>query len=110
MRLAINLLLAIWLCACTNSTQGYIDHGQLSDLAPGRTTYDQVVTSWGQPMSTSAAPDGSRVATYPYIWLVTGAVTGIAGAGPVGSTETRTGELALLFDRAGVLQSYREPR
>jgi len=110
MRLAMGLLLAIWLCACTNSTEGYIDHGKVSDLVLGKTTYDQIATGWGAPMSSSTLPDGSRIVTYPYIWLVTGPVTSIAGAGSVGSTDTRTGELSLTFDRAGVLQSYREPR
>jgi hypothetical protein len=104
------LLTAAWLCACTATPEGYIDHGKLAQLTPGTTTYDQVVASWGPPASTSTLPDGGRVAVYPYVWLVTGPVTSVAGVGPVGSTDTRTGELALTFDRAGVLQSYREPR
>ena len=110
MRRAAILLTAIWLCGCTGTPEGYIDHGKLSQLNVGTTTYGQVTTAWGPPASTSMLPDGGRVAVYPYIWLVTGPVTSIAGAGPVGSTDTRTGELTLTFDRASVLQSYREPR
>ena len=103
------LLLAAWLGACTASDD-YIDNGKLSQLAVGRTTYSDVTTSWGQPTRTSMLPDGRRVAVYPYIWLETGAVTFISGAGPVSSSETRTGEVTLTFDTAGVLQSYAAPR
>jgi len=110
MRLVAILLMAAWLCACTATPEGYIDHAKLSQLSVGTTTYDQIVTSWGQPMSTSTLPDGRQIAVYPYIWLVTGPVTSIAGAGPVGSTDTRTGPLSLTFNPAGVLQSYQEPR
>lgn len=110
MRLHAVLFMAAWLCACTGAPEAYVDHGQLSQLRVGTTTYDQVAASWGPPAGTSMLPDGRRVAVYPYIWLVTGAVTVVAGGGPIGSTETRTGQLALTFDQAGVLQSYREPR
>jgi len=109
MRMSVVLLAVVWLCACTAAPDGYVDHGKLSQLAVGKTTYNQVVTDWGPPASSSTLPDGRRVAVYPYVWLVTGAVTGIAGAGPVGSTETRTGQVALTFDQAGVLQSYQTP-
>lgn len=109
MRAWVALLVAAWLGACTASDD-YIDNGKLSQLAVGRTTYSDVTTSWGQPARTSTLPDGRRVAVYPYIWLQTGAVTFISGAGPVSSSETRTGEVTLTFDATGVLQSYAAPR
>lgn len=104
------LLLVAWLGACTAASDGYVDNGKLSQLAVGKTTYSEVTASWGQPTRTATLPDGKRVAVYPYVWLETGAVTFISGAGPVSSSETRTGEVTLTFDAAGVLQSYAAPR
>ena len=104
------LLVAAWLGACTTASDEYVDRGKLSQLAVGRTTYSDVTASWGQPTRASTLPDGKRLAAYPYIWLETGAVTFISGAGPVSSSETRTGEVTLTFDAAGVLQSYAAPR
>ena len=109
MRIPKILVIAAWLCACTGgATQdGYVDKGKLSQLTVGKTTYSDVTNAWGQPTSSSTLADGRRVAVYPYVWLVTGATSGF-GSG--GNTDTKTGEVTLNFDNAGVLQSYQAPR
>lgn len=104
------LLVVAWLGACTAASDVYVDRGKLSQLAVGRTTFGDVTAAWGEPMRGGTLPDGRHVAVYPYAWLETGAVTFIAGAGSVSSSETRTGEVTLTFDAAGVLQSYAAPR
>jgi len=103
------LLTMVWLGACSAGTGGYIDNAKLKQLTVGRTTYDDVMSSWGQPTNTSTSPNGSRTVTYPYTWLETGPMTSAPGMGPVSSTETRTGWVTLIFNPGGVLQSYTTP-
>ncbi len=91
------LVMALACCSggCAVSGSGtQISQESIASLNPGQTTYAEAIATLGQPSSISAAPDGTRSATYAYKQEYDALV--------IGAVVEHT--LLLEFDKNGVLQ------
>lgn len=102
----VGWIAAVLLLAGCASGGTLVTAGELASLAPGRASYDELVSKLGRPTTSTTAPDGTRIAIYSYERMHTRATTFLPVVGGfVGGTDAQTSWAVCYFDRAGVLES-----
>ena len=98
---------ALILTSCVAQGGTRVGDRQLSELAPGRSRYEEVVTKLGPPTVATAAPDGARLLIYKSERLKLRASTLIPLIGSfVGGAEEDNRWVTFHFDRSGVLTNW----
>jgi outer membrane protein assembly factor BamE (lipoprotein component of BamABCDE complex) len=91
-----------------SSTGTPVNQDTFDSLQPGKTTYAEVISSLGQPSSTTTATDGTRSATYAYSEQYKSPTALIPVVGPyVGSSVSVDRTLILDFDKHEILEKKR---
>jgi outer membrane protein assembly factor BamE (lipoprotein component of BamABCDE complex) len=108
MKRLIHLLIpfALAVSGCV-STGVQVDENALTSFQKGKTTVNEVIARLGQPTSNILMNTGQRIISYTYIQAQARPESFIPIIGPlVGGADSRFSNVALTFDRNGVLESY----
>ena len=98
--------LLLTLAACASSGVK-IDQAKIEALQKGKTTYAEVLQSFGKPTSNTVLSDGSRMVFYNYFGVQTHPETFIPVVGAfVGGADSEHSIVTLNFDKSGVLKDY----
>lgn len=101
---AVVLVLALGACA---SSGVKIDQSKIERLQKGKTTYAEVMQSFGSPTSNTMMGDGSRMVMYHYFAYQSHPENFIPIVGAfVGGADTEHTMVSLTFDRSGILTNY----
>lgn len=97
-RMVLVMLAALWTGCVSQGVK--IEQAQLDLLQPGKTTYWEVVGTYGAPTTETRQADGSRQVTYAYMQVQHNAANFIPIAGAlVGGMTSETTAVTLEFDR-----------
>lgn len=100
------VILAAMLVGCV-ATGTQVREDQLAKLEKGKTRIQDVVSTFGQPSSSTLNSDGSRIIVYMYVEAQARPETFIPFIGGlVGGADSRSNMVTLKFDRTGVLVDY----
>ena len=106
MRQIALLIVAVFLAGCV-ATGTQVHEQQLAKLEKGKTTIQEVVSSFGQPSTKTLNSNGTRTIVYMYVEAQARPETFIPFIGGfVGGADSRSNMVTLQFDRAGILVDY----
>lgn len=93
MRIIFVLLITLFMSACASSGR-QIDQAQVDQIKIGATSFDEMVSKFGAPMSQGYNGDGKIVASWIYVYV-----------GPFG-TGMEQQILAVQFDESKIVEQF----
>lgn len=107
MRQLLWTCVALLVAACGSSGGTKVDQNQVAQFQRGVTTYDQVVSAFGQPQVVSKTADGHTVIAYAYTQTQVRGATFIPVVGLfAGGADANQQSESFTFDKNGILQDY----